>query len=525
MQLWVTESVNCGSLDAGLGVVGWLRIEEKESSFWGRRLFSECGVIEGTGKNPFTTREGTMSRKSMEDVLKTAGNPVEMLRNSQIGAYIYPVVAPEFTNWRDEQRAWQKTAVLFDQSHHMAEITVEGREAQKLLSRLGINSFASFPIDRAKQFVPCSYDGHVIGDGILFHEEEEQFNFVGRTPTVNWIQFHAETGGYNVKVERDDRSPSRPGGKPVVRRHYRYQIQGPNAWRILEGVNGGPIPDVKFFTMGRINIAGRKVRCLRHGMAGQPGLEIWGPYREEDEIRNALLEAGKDLGLTLVGSRAYSTNTLESGWIPSPLPAVYTGEKMRPFREWLPTDSYEATASIGGSFVSDKIEDYYQTPYELGYGSFVKFDHDFIGREVLEKLAGKPHRKKVTYAWNADDVAKIFRSFLEPGIENYKYIDLPQSNYASSSFDKVLKGGKIVGLSMFTGYSFNERQMLSLGIADPDIQVGDVLTLVWGEEGGGTRKTTVERHKQADIRVKVGPVPYSRDARESYAAGWRTHQH
>ena len=60
---------------------------------------------------------------------------------------------------------------------------------------------------------------------------------------------------------------------------------------------------------------------------------------------------------------------------------------MKAYREWLPANSYEATGSIGGSFVSDNIEDYYSTPYELGYGPFVKFDHDFIGREALEKMA------------------------------------------------------------------------------------------------------------------------------------------
>ena len=92
--------------------------------------------------------------------------------------------------------------------------------------------------------------------------------------------------------------------------------------------------------------------------------------------------------MRLVGGRAYSSNTLESGWIPSPLPAVYSGEKMKPFREWLTMKSYEAAASLGGSFVSDNIEDYYLTPWDLGYGGFVKFDHDFIGREALEKMAG-----------------------------------------------------------------------------------------------------------------------------------------
>lgn len=462
--------------------------------------------------------------KNLEELLKEKGDTVDMLRNAQIGAYVYPVVAPEFTNWRDEQRAWRETAVLFDQSHHMAELMIEGKDALKLISHLGPNSFANFPVNRAKQFAPCSHSGHVIGDVILFRLEEDQFLIVGRAPTINWVEFHGKTGGYDVKLDRDDRSPSRPGTKPVVRRRYRYQVQGPNAMKILEKVNGGPLPEVKFFRMGEIRIGKRTVRCLRHGMSGEPGLEVWGPFEEGDEIRDILHEAGKEFGMVLVGARAYATNTLESGWIPSPLPAVYTDDRMKTYREYLPADGYEATGSIGGSFASKDIEDYYMTPYELGYGPFVKFDHDFVGKEALQEIHGREHRKKVTFAWNADDVARIYRSFFEPGIENYKYIDLPNANYASSNYDAIQRNGKTVGFSMFSGYSFNERSFLSLGVVDPDVEIGDVLSLVWGEEDGGTGKTTVERHKQTEIRVKVAPAPYSRDARESYHEGWRTQQ-
>jgi vanillate/3-O-methylgallate O-demethylase len=463
-----------------------------------------------------------MSGESLESLLKRSGNTVELLRNSQVGAYVYPVVPSEFSNWRSEQVGWQKAAVLYDQSHHMSEVTIKGPDALKLASQLTINSFAGFAPNRAKQMVPCSYDGYVIGDGILFYLDKDELLFVGRTPTVNWIQFHAETGGYKVETVRDERSPSNPRGKAVVRRHYRYQIQGPRAEQVLEKLNGGPLPPVKFFHMDAINIKGRKVRCLRHGMAGAPGLEIWGPYAEGEEIRAAILEAGRDLGLVQVGARAYSSNTLESGWIPSPLPAVYTGERMKKYRDWLPANGYEGTASIGGSFVSANIEDYYTTPYDLGYGPFIKFDHDFLGREALEKKAKGPHRKKVTFAWNSEDLLKIWASLLAPGEENYKYWDIPNCNYASSSFDRLVRGGRTVGLSMFGGYSYNERTALSLGIVDPDIEIGDELTLVWGEENGGTRKTTVEPHRQLEIRVRVAPTPYAQAAREGYHQGWRT---
>jgi len=464
-----------------------------------------------------------MPYKNLEEAIQASSNIVDMMRNSQIGAYVYPVVAPEFTNWRDEQRAWKESCVLFDQTHHMVNLVVEGPDALKLMSHLSTNSFKNFNVDKAKQMAPVSPYGHVIGDGILFYLAENQLAFVGRNPTANWIQYNAQAGKYDVKVEYDDRSPSRPMGKPVVRKWYRYQIQGPNAQDVIKKLNNGVMPDIKFFNMGTITIAGRKVRALRHGMAGAPGLEVWGPYEQQDEIRNAILEAGKDAGIVAVGARAYATNTLESGWIPSPVPAIYTGDKLKAYRQWLPGTSYEANASLGGSFVSKNIEDYYTTPYELGYDSFTKFDHDFIGKEALQDMQGKVHRKKVTFAWNDDDVKKIWASQLAPAGENYKWIDLPLSNYASSSFDAVMDKGKVIGASMFSGYSFNERKMLSLGFVEEKYaKPGTQLTLVWGEENGGTKKTTVERHKQLEMRVEVGPTPYGSQARETYHQGWRT---
>jgi vanillate/3-O-methylgallate O-demethylase len=465
-----------------------------------------------------------MVNQSLESLLRSSEDTVSLLRNSQIGAYVYPIVPSEFSNWRSEQLAWRKAAVLFDQSHHMGEITVRGPDAFRLCSALTINSFSGFQPGKAKQMVPLSYDGFVIGDGILFYVEKEELLFVRRTPTVNWIQFHAETGGWNVEVIRDDRSPSNPYGNAVSRRHYRYQIQGPNATDVLQAVNRGPLPEIKFFHLGHININGRKVCSLRHGMAGAPGLELWGPYAERNEIRDALIDAGKEHGLLQVGSRAYSSNTLESGWIPSPLPAVYTGDKMKKYREWLPGTGYEGTASIGGSFVSNNVEDYYLTPYELGYGPFVKFDHEFVGREALERMIKekRPQRKRVTFEWNGADLGAIFGSLADRDDEAYKYFEIPTANYASASYDKVTRRGTMAGYSMFTGYSHNERCGLSLGVVDANVDVGDVLTLVWGEENGGTRKPTVEFHRQFEVRVTVAPTPYAREARETYHQGWRT---
>lgn len=466
----------------------------------------------------------TMSKNNLQSLIESGVDMVERLRNSKVGAYVYPVVPYEFGNWRDEQKAWMETCVLFDQSHHMVDLIVEGSDTFEFMSRLTINSFNNFVPGKAKQMVPCSYDGYVIGDGILFYLAENKMMFVGRQPAANWIQFHAETGDYNVSVTYDDRSPSRPMGKAVNRIHYRFQIQGPNAKLVIEKLNGGPFEDIKFFNFSTININGKPVNALRHGMSGAPGLEVWGPYEEYDEIRAAIVEAGQEFGIVEVGSRTYASNTLESGWIPSPLPAVYTGEKMQAYREWLPATGYEGTAgAIGGSFFSDNIEDYYMTPYAMGYGPFIKFDHDFIGREALEKMANAPQRKKVTFAWNGEDVIKAYASLFQKDQPINKFIDLPISNYSAASHDKVVDNqGNTVGLSMFSGYSYNERTMLSLGVVDDSVSIGDELTLVWGEPDGGTEKTTVEDHRLLEIKVKVGPTPYTDMARNTYSDGWRT---
>ncbi len=454
-----------------------------------------------------------MSQQSLEALLQKT-SPVKLLRNSQMGAHVYPGVKSEYTNWRDEQRAWQKTCVLFNQSYHMTDMYLEGPDSLKLLSALGINTFKNFGPNKAKQFVPCNHDGHVIGDVILFGLEDGRFNLVGRPSVHNWVQYNAETGGYKVTCTRDERAAEQKG--PVVRQAYRYQVQGPNAAKVMEKILGGRVPDTKFFHMEIFTIAGKRVNALRHGMVGQPGFELFGPWADGEAVLNAIVKAGEEFGLRLVGGRAYSSNTLESGWIPSPLPAVYSGAKMKAYREWLPANSWEAVASLGGSFYSENIEDYYLTPYDLGYGSMVKFDHDFVGREALEKIAKEPKRTKVTLALNTQDVMKAMGTMFDKG-DRAKFFEFPSAVYSTWPYDKVTKNGKTIGISTWIGYSSNEGKMLTLAILDNEqANNGNDVTFVWGEQPGTGSKPNVESHVQVEIRATVAPVPYAEVAREAY---------
>ena len=79
--------------------------------------------------------------------------------------------------------------------------------------------------------MPVSWDGYVIGDVILFYLDKDLFNLVGRPSVHNWVQYHGKTGGYNVKFERDERSAARVN--PIARKTYRFQVQGPNAMKVM----------------------------------------------------------------------------------------------------------------------------------------------------------------------------------------------------------------------------------------------------------------------------------------------------
>lgn len=447
-----------------------------------------------------------MTQQSLQQKIDAHGDVFDMMYNAKGRPFGFPL-QPEFSNWQDEQRAWRDSAIFQDMSFHMCDVIFAGPDLYRLLSDLGINSFAGFGPMQAKQYVVCNYDGFYIGDAILFCEEENRVSVVGKPAVANWVAFHAETGEYDVTMEHFDR----PSPDLSARRLFRYQVQGPNADRIFEIVHGGPLPEIGFFKMGKLKVGPHEVTALNHRMSGAPGLEFWGPSEIGPAVKALILEAGAEFGLQQIGSRIYPVTAVESGWVGSVIPAIYSGEKMQAYREWLPANGFEGFMSVGGSNRTGNIDDLYQTPYELGYGFMIKFDHDFIGREALERMAQEPQRRKVRLVWNNDDVAAVGASMLGDG-ERYKFMDTPMANYATSPQDTVLLDGRPVGISYYPVYTVHLNGWFSLAAIDADLAVdGQELTLIWGEPDGGSAKPTVEPHAQKNIRVTVDSRPIKRD--------------
>lgn len=452
--------------------------------------------------------------KSLEQMIHDAGSPATLLQNAQVGAFEFPVQSMH-SNLIDESQAWRRTAVLFDQSFHMTELRIKGPDTRRLLNDLAVNNFATFGANKARQIVCCNADGYLISDAIIFGYADDEVLVVGRPVVPNWLQFNAQTRGYDVETHIDHLRGHNPNDP---RPHYRFEVQGPNAMALLEEINEGPAFASRFFAMGEITIAGCKARTLVHAMGGAKGLEIWGPYAEKAQVEARILEAGKKHGLVRGGGRAYSVTAAESGWLAAPLPAIYTGDDMRPYREWLTDHHFEGFCSVGGSFQPEDVRDYYLTPFELDYGRLIHWDHDFLGRDALLAMKDRPHRQKVTLVWSKDDVLKVFASLMEEG-EMCMWMDLPSSDYAIHPYDRVEKDGQLVGISTYPLYSANHRAWLSVALLEPEhAEFGGQLSILWGEANGGTAKPSVHRHRQISIGCTVAPWPISDEVRRDYRA-------
>lgn len=454
-------------------------------------------------------------KRSLQQLIDSTPNLVEYLFNETLGTHTrvrfdMSPVPVEVSNWRDEQRAWRETAVLFDQTHHMPELFLSGPDALRLLNHLGVNSLTNLQPGVAKQFVACNESGQMIGECIL-HDLSGTYELISGKPLLNWVRFHAETGDYDVTYEVDEATWDNTTGR---RRNFRYQIDGPNGGMIFDKLVEGEVPTIPFFRSTKVTIAGVEVMAFRHGMAGHRGYEISGPFEAGEAVREAILAAGEEHGIRAAGQKAYFTGALESGWVSYPIPAIYTDDRLRAYREWLPADEWEGNFDFGGSFFSENIEDYYTTPFDLGLSRVVKFDHDFIGRDALQRIAEAPPRTKVALAWNTDDVLRIYASQFSEG-PAFKSIRFPASDYAQMQRDEVrAPDGRLIGLSTHGGYTVNEKTVISHCIIDAEFaEPGTEVIITWGEPGGGSRKPFVERHEQTTVRATVESVPFASTVR------------
>ncbi|WP_067899616.1 aminomethyltransferase family protein [Nocardia vaccinii] len=441
-----------------------------------------------------------MASPSLQDGIDKAGSAVQLRWTDNPRVWTPPVVPPEYSGWRKEQAAWRDSVALMDLSYHMWDTFISGPDATRMLSELSANNYENFAINQAKQLVTVNENGFLIADGILLRRGEQDYVITGRPTAQNWITYQAQQGGYDVELSSDPDCSRDPNHIPPF---FRYQIQGPSAQNLIEVAFDGPLPETKFFHATNVSLAGKTFRALRHGMAGQPGYEFIGDYADHAPVKEALIRAGEQFGLELVGALAYPTAQAEGGWVPAPIPAIYDATApQNAYRSWLPLHTPDGMQPLHGSFYSPDIADYYLTPYELDYGRSISFDHDFLGRDALRALKDADRRHKVTLVMRADDVEAALGA--DHGIVN------------TLAKQRVEHDGTLAGVTEYTAFSDPYGTMLSLALVSEDMaKAGTEVTVVWGNHPGGDVAPDADLGL-ARIRATVQPCPYNEYARAGY---------
>jgi vanillate/3-O-methylgallate O-demethylase len=441
-----------------------------------------------------------MGAPSLQDGIDQAGSPMRLLWQQNPAPWNPEVVQPEYAGWRQEQVAWHQAASISDVSHHMFDTTVEGPDATRLLMAVSANNYENFAVGQAKQFVPVTGGGNIVTDGILLRMAEQKYMLTGIPAAQNWVKYHGEQRGYDVAFATDPSSAYRGGADPW---QFRYQVQGPRARDLVETVFGGPLPPAKFFHTIPVTLGGTNFSALRHNMAGQDGYEFIGPWEHAAAVKDALMSAGEEFGLVHVGALAYASASVESGWIPSPIPAIYTDPELAGYRAWLPLFGIEGKRPLNGSFFSDDIEDYYVSPYDLGYGKSIAFNHDFIGREALEKARESHRRTKVTLVLDPADVRQVL------GADHGYYLTYARHRVEAAD-------GALVGLTHQTATLETAGTILALTLIDSERATpGTPVEVVWGEHPGPGTDTDADLGFPR-IRATVAPAPYGAHARTRY---------
>jgi glycine cleavage system aminomethyltransferase T len=406
----------------------------------------------------------------------------------------------EYTGWQDENLASKTSAWIGTPLTTSPIYDVKGPDLVKFFNSICVNDFSGLSEKGIRHAIICNEKGQILTDSVVHKVAEDRIRTYWLNPCIEYLL--KESG---MKVE----------GINMAGKLFFIQIEGEKSLEITETACESDLHDIKFGTHRMAKIAGVEVRILRLGMSGNLAYEVHGDIKDFDVVYHEIWEAGKQFGAKKLGLYSYSLfNHTEAGfpninlhyplpWYEDPGFAKYLADKpMLGF--------YNLNRRLRGS-VGNDLEIRFVTPYDNGWGSRVKFNHEFTGKAALEKISKNPPRKIVTLEWNADDVGAVYATQFRGKAEACERIDTPteiafQDNMTGGPgegfiyrADKVLVDGKQIGISSGRVVSPYYHTMISLAYIAPEYAVeGKELTLVWGTPGT----------PQKDIRVKVARYPY-----------------
>ena len=414
------------------------------------------------------------------------------------------VIPYEFTGWKEEVNAWVDSAYLGAAiSDQWFPSVVKGPGATEFLSRIFVNRFDNAPIGKSKHGLILNEKGHIISDGIILRRVDEEWLLTCVSQVVEPLLRMFQDKGEFTEVEHIDLN-----GKLCL-----YQVGGPRSLEILEATSGENLHDIGYLHFRDAQIAGHTVSVFRMGMAGTLSYEVHVDTEYCKEVYEAIWKAGQKYNMKKLGYHAYMMNHTENGFPQYMLHFDNAYEECsEAFKEkFLQYSPYFDFLMHGpenmGSDPDHNV--FYVSPYDIGWGYLVNFNHDFIGKDAAWEAKNSRHRKMVTLEWNAEDIADVFRSQYAGGTP-YKPMDNANDYLMHNCFagyyrmcaDRVEADGKQIGVSTGRGEIVHYHTMISLCSIDPEYaEIGTEVKVIWGNKN----------YPEKEIRAKVAPFPYLKE--------------
>lgn len=390
----------------------------------------------------------------------------------------WPVHPFAYDAWYKECMSWYDTCYLHAGLNPFVRFKIHGKDFLNFLEAVSVNTFRNFPIGKARHTVLCSEKGKIMLDGIVVRFSEEDFMAMC-LPDPNLLN---QMMGNKFHFECED----------VRSKYFFYQMCGPKSLEIVENACRQDLHDIQFMFAKEAKINGHDVFVLRTGMAGTLGYEVHGRIEDALDVYNELLRVGQDYGIQELGRIGYINAHCE-GSIPQ-VAEHFMCDVPGMQSDFVKTGSLDRDSHL-----------WYRSPYEVGWGNLVKFNHDFMGKEALQKEAESRHKTMVHLVWNREDVLKVVAASMDgerhgDPIDMFCDYDFVR-NCDGMHMDAVYDGNKFIGASSGRMLSAKTREMISICSIDPEYQEeGREVEVLWGNPGTC----------QTRIRAKVMLFPYNK---------------
>ncbi|WP_185855392.1 glycine cleavage system aminomethyltransferase GcvT [Blattabacterium cuenoti] len=254
----------------------------------------------------------------------------------------------------NEHLSVRKNAGIFDVSH-MGKLVLKGKQSKKLIQYLTTNDISTIKTGQAQYTCLINKNGGIIDDLVIYKINEEEFLLIVNAINIEknkiWINDHIKK---YQKIDLIDFSQE----------YSLLSIQGPLSFYYLKNITKIHLHKISYyhFTIGEM-FGIKNVLISRTGYTGSLiGIEIYIPNKNVEKLWNNILEIGNEK-IIPCGISSRNTLRLEMGY------------------------------RLYGKEISETI-----SPIESGLSWIVKFNKEFIAKNILKKQKiNRNHKKFISF--------------------------------------------------------------------------------------------------------------------------------